>query len=70
MRPQSIRNDKDAIISIVAELYTADDASLRQASFSAFENKPRDVTIIHYGAWAYAYDRRNNVIYVKYPEYS
>lgn len=61
----TVRNDRDAIIAIVAEHYMANDKYLRKAKIRALADKPDGLDIIHHNSnWHFAYDSRSNIIYV------
>lgn len=60
----TLKNDRNAIISIVAEFYL-DDKWLKQAKIDKFENHPRELEVRRYAAWFFVYDHQKNVIYIK-----
>lgn len=64
---QQLRNDRDAVIAIVAEHYTADDKYLRRATMAPLKDRPNNIKLIHHNTnWVFGYDSRSNVIYVSF----
>lgn len=65
MRVSGLRNDRDAIIAIVAEHIMADDKKLHRAKIFGMIDKPPGIEIIeHNSNWVFAYDEKNNNIYI------
>lgn len=61
----TIRNDRNAIIAIVAEHVISDDKYLRKAKIKALAEQPKELRVTHHNSnWHFAYDNRANVIYV------
>ena len=65
MVSQTLRNDRDVIIAIVAEHIIFDDKYLRRATIKSLDDPERgmDVIIQHNQNWVFAYDSRKNIIY-------
>ncbi|RJR10598.1 hypothetical protein C4588_02910 [Candidatus Parcubacteria bacterium] len=63
----SVRNDRDAIIAIVAEWFL-DNQWVRKARIQPLSSKPPNLETKNSGVWYFAYDHHKNIIYVKVPE--
>lgn len=65
MRQTDIRNDRNAVIAIVAEHVTADDRYLRRAVIQALVDCPKNIKLLeHNSNWIFGYDSKANIIYV------
>lgn len=66
-RQSNLRNDRDAVIAVVAEHVVADDKQLRRAAICPMNERPAGVKIIeHNSNWIFSYDNRTNSIYVSF----
>jgi hypothetical protein len=65
MTQAGLRNDRDAIISVVAEYYTFDDKYLRRAAIKNMDDPERATELepIKHADWLFAYDTKKNIIY-------
>lgn len=64
----TLRNDKDAIIAILAEHYWLDEEEIKELEFRAFDDY--DYTrlgceVIHHGEWVFCYHLDEGVLYIK-----
>lgn len=62
----NLRNDRNAIIAVVAEHYLFDDKYLKRATIKGIndpEREPGLQPIHHNSNWIFAYDTKKNVIY-------
>lgn len=65
MPTTQLRNDRDAIIAIVAEHVIFDDKYLRKAKIKLLTDQPKGLkSVQHNSNWTFAYDSRANVIYI------
>lgn len=65
MREKGLRNDRDAVISVVAEHYTTDDKYLRRAKILSLKDCPDKLKKIEHSTnWIFAYDSRSNIVYI------
>lgn len=63
----TLRNDKDAIISIVSEHYILDQREIKEMKFGPFDNHPCKApkSAIRHGEWVFCYHRDTGTLYIK-----
>lgn len=63
----NLRNDKDAIISILAEHYLLGKDEIKEMEFRPFDNHKCSTpnNVIYHGKWVFCYHRDMGVLYIK-----
>lgn len=58
-------NDRDVVLSIVAEHVTFDDKYLKKAKIRPITESPQTLAWVDHCGWQFTYDSRSNIIYLK-----
>ena len=63
----TLRNDKDAIIAVLAEHYFLSSQEKKEIEFKSFGNHKCSTpdNIIYHGEWVFCYHRDIGVLYIK-----
>lgn len=61
---EELRNDKNALISIVAEHYILCRQEIKDIQFKKFNNH-KCPNVIQHGQWVFCYHRDMGVVYIK-----